>query len=285
MAYELLNQFRGFIMLHTIKSALNANLRGISIISNNIANSNTTAFKKSNAEFSDMYSLAVANEPNTFSGMGVMNEDPRKQMFQGALKETGRALDLAVSGLGFFTVANENNIAEQPYYTRDGSFNLLRNGSVVTSDGLSLMGHAIDDQGQFNPLVLTEVIVPTTRIIKGKELILTNVNVSASGVVKAFYGLDNEFAVSKLPLASFEDAPNLKSEGNNLFRVTPKSGLPIYGLPVDGNFGEIVPGFLEASNVKITDELVKMMKYQQAFSGSSRMLQTEIEVSKRLTNR
>ena len=97
-------------MLHTVKSALNSNLRGISLISNNIANSNTTAFKKSNSNFSDIYSTTVNTGPNTFAGMGVTNDDPRKQMNQGALKATGGALDLAVSGLGFFTLTNKADI-------------------------------------------------------------------------------------------------------------------------------------------------------------------------------
>ena len=76
-----------FFMLHTIKSSLNANMRGISVIANNIANSNTTAFKKSNSNFSDIYSTTVSSSPNSFTGMGVMNDDPRKQMFQGPLKQ------------------------------------------------------------------------------------------------------------------------------------------------------------------------------------------------------
>ena len=77
----------------------------------------------------------------------------------------------------------------------------------------------------------------------------------------------------------------LKSEGNNLYRSSPESGEPKYGLPIDGTYGEIVAGFLEASNVEITDELAKMIKYQQAFTGNSKLLQTEIDISEKLMNR
>ncbi len=271
-------------MLNTIKSALNSNLRGISLISNNIANSNTTAFKKSNSNFSDIYSTTVNTGPNTFAGMGVTNDDPRKQMNQGALKATGGALDLAISGLGFFTLTSEADI-QKPYFTRDGSFQLLKNGEIVNSDGLNLMAHKVDVSGSFNPFAIEKVIVPPIKVINGKDLILSNVNVSPSGVLKAVYGLDVEEVISKIPLASFEDSPKLKTEGNNLYRSSPGSGLPSYGLAVDGTFGEIVPGFLEASNVKITDELVDMIKFQQAFSGNSRLLQTEIDITNRLINR
>ena len=85
-------------------------MRGISVLSNNIANSNTTAFKRSNSNFSDIYSSTVTSISNSYSGMGVMNDNPRKQMFQGPLKQTGRALDLAVNGLGFFTLQNLKNV-------------------------------------------------------------------------------------------------------------------------------------------------------------------------------
>ena len=78
-------------------------MRGISLVSNNIANSNTTAFKKSYSNFSDIYSKNIGDNPKGFSGMGVINDSPRKQMFQGPLKQTDGALDLAVSGLGFLT--------------------------------------------------------------------------------------------------------------------------------------------------------------------------------------
>ena len=271
-------------MLHTIKSSLNANMRGISLVSNNIANSNTTSFKKSNSNFSDIYSTSVNSKPNSYSGMGVTNDNPRKQMFQGPLKQTGGALDLAVSGLGFFTVTNSANI-EDRYFTRDGSFNLLGNGDVITSDGLNLMGHKVDGNGTFNPTILEKITIPVTAQVNGKDLVLNNVNVSPSGVVKAVYGHDTEEVIAKIPLASFVYTPELKSEGNNLYKTSTKSGLPIYGLPVDGTFGEIVPGYLESSNVNITGELVKMMKYQQAFSGNSRLLQTEMEITERLIKR
>ena len=75
---------------------------------------------------------------------------------------------------------------------------------------------------------------------------------------------------------------SLNSEGNNLFKPTIQSGEPIVGIALENNMGEIIPGFLEGSNVEITNELVKMLKYQQAYSGNSRLLQTEIDITRRL---
>ena len=269
-------------MLNTIKSSLNANMRGISLISNNIANSNTTAFKKSYSNFSDIYSKNIGDNPKAFSGMGVINDSPRKQMFQGPLKQTDGALDLAISGLGFLTLASAKN-SENRFYTRDGSLGLTSNGEIINQQGLNLLAHPVIDDAVYNPAILEKVIIPTNKTdTLGNKKILTNVNVSPSGVLKAIYGLDVEVVIAKIPLTSFENMESLKSEGNNLFKPTTESGEPIIGIALEKNLGEIIPGFLEGSNVEITDELVKMLKYQQAYSGNSRLLQTEIDITKRL---
>ena len=269
-------------MLNNIKSSLNANMRGISLISNNIANSNTTAFKKSYSNFSDIYSKNIDDNPRAFSGMGVINDTPRKQMFQGPLKQTDGALDLAISGLGFLTLASANNF-ENRFYTRDGSLGLTSNGEIINQQGLNLLAHPVIDDATYNPTILEKVVIPPNKTdISGNKKILTNINVSPSGVLKAIYGLDQEVVIAKIPLTSFESMESLQSEGNNLFKPTTESGEPIIGIALEKNLGEIIPGFLEGSNVDITGELVKMLKYQQAYSGNSRLLQTEIDITKRL---
>ena len=257
-------------------------MRGISLVSNNIANSNTTAFKKSYSNFSDIYSKNISDNPKAFSGMGVINDSPRKQMFQGPLKQTDGALDLAISGIGFLTLASANN-SENRFYTRDGSLGLSENGEIVNQQGLNLLAHPVVNNATFNPAIFQKVVVPPTKTnISGDERILTNINVSSTGVLKAVYGLDEEVVLAKIPLTSFENMESLQSEGNNLFRPTTESGEAIIGIALEQNMGEIIPGFLEGSNVEITDELVKMLKYQQAYSGNSRLLQTEIDITKRL---
>ena len=272
-------------MLDIIKSSLNANMRGISLVSNNIANSNTTAYKKSYSNFSDIYSKNIADNPKGFSGMGVINDSPRKQMFQGPLKQTNGALDLAISGLGFLTLASAND-NENRFYTRDGSLGLSSNGEVINQQGLNLLAHPVTDGATYNPAIFEKVIIqPNISDALGNTRILTNINVSASGVLKAIYGLDEEVVIAKIPLTSFENMEMLQSEGNNLFKPTTESGNPIVGIALEENMGEIIPGFLEGSNVEITDELVKMLKYQQAYSGNSRLLQTEIDITKRLIDR
>ena len=214
--------------------------------------------------------------------MGVINDSPRKQMFQGPLKQTDGALDLAVSGLGFLTLASAND-TENRFYTRDGSLGLSSDGEVINQQGLNLLAHPVLDDATYNPTILDKVIIPPNKTdALGNIRILTNVNVSSSGVLKAIYGLDEEVVIAKIPLTSFESMESLNSEGNNLFKPTTESGNPLVGIALEENMGEIIPGFLEGSNVEITDELVKMLKYQQAYSGNSRLLQTEMDITKRL---
>ena len=206
-------------------------------------------------------------------------------MFQGPLKQTNGALDLAISGLGFLTLAGGND-TENKFYTRDGSLGLSENGEVVNQQGLNLLAHTVVGDATYNPDVLEKVKIPPNKTDTfGNKRILTNINVSSSGVLKAIYGLDEEVVIAKIPLTSFESMEFLQSEGNNLFKPTTKSGEPIIGIALEDNMGEIIPGFLESSNVEITDELVKMLKYQQAYSGNSRLLQTEIDITKRLIDR
>ncbi|MDB4238875.1 flagellar hook basal-body protein [Alphaproteobacteria bacterium] len=265
-------------MLSILKSALNANSQEMGIVSNNIANANSTGFKKSTANFEHFYSIHNSSDPDKFSGMGVLLNDPRQQMSQGAFQATGGALDLAVTGQGFFTLVQGNQV-ETPFFTRDGSFNIKANGEVVTNDGLSVMGYLGEDkQGAFQNL-----IIPTQKVnLDNTTSIISNINVNSRGKITATYGLDNEVIIGHVGLASFTNDPGLSPVGNNRYQYNTKSGAPEFGIAMDGAFGKLEAGYLERSNVDITSEMVSMLKTQQAFSGVSRLLQTEVDITKRL---
>ena len=264
-------------MLSILKSALNANSSEMGIISNNIANANSTAFKKSTANFEHIYSIHRATSPDAFSGRGVGMSDPRIQMSQGSFQTTGGALDLAISGTGFFPVVQGDQL-DTPLFTRDGSFNITAKGEVVTNDGLKVMGFLGDDK-----TVLKNLIIPTTKQNADQTTsIISNINVASNGKITATYGLDDEVIIGSFALASFINGPGLTPTGNNRFQNNIKSGLPKYGIPMDGSLGKINAGNLERANVDITSEMVTMLKTQQAFSGVSRLLQTEVDITKRL---
>jgi flagellar hook protein FlgE len=264
-------------MLSILKSALNANSSEMGIISNNIANANSTAFKKSTANFEHIYSIHKSTNPDAFSGRGVGMSDPRIQMSQGSFQTTGGALDLAISGTGFFPVIQGDQL-DTPFFTRDGSFNITSKGEVVTNDGLKVMGYLGDDKA-----VLKNLIIPTTKQNPDQTTsIISNINVASNGKITATYGLDDEVIIGSFALASFINGPGLTPTGNNRFQNNLKSGLPKFGIPMDGSFGKINAGYLERANVDITSEMVTMLKTQQAFSGVSRLLQTEVDIAKRL---
>jgi len=264
-------------MLSILKSALNANSSEMGIISNNIANANSTAFKKSTANFEHIYSIHKSTNPDAFSGRGVGVSDPRIQMSQGSFQTTGGALDLAISGTGFFPVIQGDQL-DTPFFTRDGSFNITSKGEVVTNDGLKVMGYLGDDKA-----VLKNLIIPTTKQNPDQTTsIISNINVASNGKITATYGLDDEVIIGSFALASFINGPGLTPTGNNRFQNNLKSGLPKFGIPMDGSFGKINAGYLERANVDITSEMVTMLKTQQAFSGVSRLLQTEVDIAKRL---
>lgn len=264
-------------MLSILKSALNANSREMGIVSNNIANANSTAYKKSTANFEHIYSIHKSTDPDKFSGQGVGISDPRIQMSQGSLQATGGALDLAITGSGFFPVIQGDQI-DTPFFTRDGSFNITANGEVVTNDGLKVMGYLGDEKG-----VLKNLIIPTTKQnLDQTTSIISNINVAPNGKITAVYGLDEEVIIGSFALASFINGPGLTPLGNNRFQNNAKSGVPNYGIPMNGSFGKIEAGNLERANVDITSEMVTMLKTQQAFSGVSRLLQAEVDITKRL---
>ena len=264
-------------MLSILKSALNANSSEMGIISNNIANANSTAFKKSSANFEHIYSIHKSTNPDAFSGRGVGMSDPRIQMSQGSFQTTGGALDLAISGTGFFPVIQGDQL-DTPFFTRDGAFNITTKGEVVTNDGLKVMGYLGDDKA-----VLKNLIIPTTKQNPDQTTsIISNINVASNGKITATYGLDDEVIIGSFALASFINGPGLTPTGNNRFQNNLKSGLPKFGIPMDESFGKINAGYLERANVDITSEMVTMLKTQQAFSGVSRLLQTEVDIAKRL---
>ena len=131
--------------------------------------------------------------------------------------------------------------------------------------------------------VLKNLIIPTTKQNTDETTsIISNINVASNGKITATYGLDDEVVIGSFALASFVNEPGLTPVGNNRYQNNAKSGLPKFDIPMNGSFGKIEAGNLERANVDITSEMVTMLKTQQAFSGVSRLLQTEVDITKRL---
>ena len=117
---------------------------------------------------------------------------------------------------------------------------------------------------------------------RGRTVSLTGINIDAYGNIETTYGLNNIVQRGKIALAKFNNDTELKSVGSNAFQATSKSGLQVLGAPLEGNFGEIMSGALESSNTDITNEMVSMMRTQQAFNGNARIMQTSVDITRRL---
>ena len=269
-------------MFSIIRTGLDAANRDLAVISNNIANAGTNGFKKSEAQFEDLYHSQHNNSTEIARGMGVKSVKPRQSFSQGSLQATNGSLDLAIMGEGFFTLGQPLGRAvatnERPVFTRDGSFQLDRLGNLVNTDGLPLLG-----QGQ------SPINIPFKEIISDdvqqSVKLLSEIKVNNEGEIIATYGLDDVKKVGQIELADFVNEHGLKNIGNARFEETQESGNPTFGLPKERTIGKIQAGFLEKSNTDITDEIVLMLRTQRAFNGCSKLLQSEIDVTKKLSQR
>ena len=255
-------------MFSVIRSGLDIANKEISVVSNNIANANSTGFKKSRANFEEVFSRIDEQRNASITGMGARSEDPKRLHSQGSLKQTGGALDLAVSGIGLF-VLGANGEEALNSFTRDGSLQLDRSQTIVTTDGIPVLG--INNEAISVPFSIQNQ--------SGSTEFLSEVKVEANGQIKASYAETKDLNIGQLMLAKFDDESALKSVGNNRYIATDKSGNAQTGVAMTGGFGEIQAGSLEMANVDITDELVSLIRAQQSFNGAARIMQAEIEIT------
>ena len=264
-------------MISVIRSGLDASMKQISILSNNIANARTTGFKKSMASFQDVYAQKASLLNPAKIGHGARTENIRPSQVQGPLTQTDQTLDLAVEGQGMFVVKRPDDTdADAQSYTRDGSFSLDNEGFMITTDG----HRVLSDQGQF-------LQVPFERVFGEDRLALEQLTIDEYGNVRAQLGRNRVENIGRVGLALFADINRLTPVGNNLFKANEASGAAELGsgLDADGLYGKVMSGALEMANTDMTSELSVLIQAQQAFSGSSRMLQAETDMTKRFTSR
>ena len=262
------------IMISVIRSGMSAALSDLDVTSNNIANAATTGYKKREASFTDVYADTVAISVGKRVGSGVRTPEIRFNGSQGNLKQTGSVLDLAIEGQGMFALRDENNPGEL-IYTRDGAFAVDVDGEISTTEGYKVLS------SNGNPITVpmrAAAAIDANGVEALADLPLTGVSVRSDGAVEATYGGNRIFVVAKVGLAGFADANRLTAIGNNLFRQNAQSGAGIVGEAITDGRGKIHSGALEMSNIDMTSELTKLIRAQQTFSGTSRLLQSETEM-------
>ncbi|NDY42262.1 flagellar basal-body rod protein FlgG [Dissulfurirhabdus thermomarina] len=243
--------------LYSAASGMNAQQLNLDTIANNLANVNTTGFKRSRADFEDLLyqTLRMPGTENADGtqvptgmqvGMGVRPAAVQKIFTQGDYENTGNELDWAIEGRGFFKIISNG----EELYTRAGAFKLDRDGFIVTSNGDRLQ---------------PEFAVPngTARI-----------TIDAYGNLVASDQSGAPLASAQLTLYDFPNPAGLYSVGRNLYRPTEASSDPIEGNPGTDNFGTISQGFLEQSNVDVVKEMVDMIITQRAYELNSKAVQT-----------
>ncbi|OGU16970.1 MAG: flagellar basal-body rod protein FlgG [Ignavibacteria bacterium GWB2_35_12] len=249
--------------LRTAASGLTAQQRFVEIIANNLSNVNTTGFKKTRPEFHDLlYETLKPAGGNRTDGVEPLNEvqigsgteltATTKQFSQGDVKETSNPLDIAINGEGFFIIRKPDNSYA---YSRDGSFQLDRNGQIVTSQGYFL-------EPGFN--------------IPAETLAVT---ITRDGVVSVRTDVtEEEQTLGQIELARFINPAGLHAIGDNLFVETPASGKAIFEQPGINNTGELVQSHLEQSNVDVVEEMINMIVAQRAYELNSKAVTTAQEL-------
>ena len=229
----------------------------VEVIANNIANMSTTGFKRSRAEFQDlMYENLRGVGSNSSSssivpagaqiGLGVKTAAIYRIASQGNLQQTGNALDLAINGAGYFQVTLPDG---ETAYTRDGTFSLAPDGTIVTADGYA---------------VHPGIAVPTNA---------TAITISPAGQVQAtIAGQTAPQSLGTIQLATFPNEAGLAAQGGNLFLQSAASGSPVTGPPAAAGFGTVLQGFVESSNVNVVTEITNLISAQRAYEMNSRVI-------------
>lgn len=249
--------------LHVARTGLDAQNMKMQVIANNLANVNTTGFKKDRANFETLaYQQIVAagaqsDAENQYAvglslGSGVQMAGTARIDTQGSLTTTGNALDLAIEGQGYFQVAMADGTTA---YTRSGNFNLSSEGVIVTADGLPLQ--------------------PQIQVPEGA----TGLTIGADGTVSATLSGEAESTeLGKVETARFVNPAGLMALGNNLYQQTAASGQPQAGAAAAEGRGPIRQGALEGSNVNVVEELVDMIETQRAYEVNSKMISATDEM-------
>lgn len=254
--------------LWVAKTGLEAQQTNVDVISNNLANVSTNGFKRQRPVFEDLL-YQTLRQPGAQStqqtqvpsglqlGTGVRPVATARIFTTGNLQNTGNPLDLAVNGNGFFQVTLPDGSVS---YTRDGSFQLDNQGQVVTANGY--------------PLQPTITIPPNS----------LGITVGSDGTVSVLAaGATAPTQVGQIQLANFINPAGLQARGENLFLETAASGTAQTNAPGTNGLGALNQGFVETSNVNVTEELVNLITAQRAFEINSRSIQTSDQMLQRLT--
>jgi flagellar basal-body rod protein FlgG len=240
-------------------TGMHAQQTSIDVVANNLANVNTTGFKRNRIDFEDLLYRSISPTPVTqaatgsgSAGLGTAIMATGKIFTDGDLKKTDQPLDVAIKGQGFFELSRPDGSS---VYTRSGTFQVNADGMIVNQDGFAIAGNL-------------QVPPDTTSIqiqADGRVFVVTKTEPRAS-------------LVGQIELATFVNASGLEAMGDNLYAATSRSGDALRAVPGENGAGTLAQGFLEASNVKLIDEMINLVIAQRAYEINAKVVQASDEM-------
>lgn len=247
----------------------------LSIISNNLANVSSTGFKKSRAQFGDLFASSPTQSTKMQAGQGTRLNAVVQQFTQGTLEATDKTMDLAIAGEGFF-VTRGDPPRDAVTYTRNGAFQVNANRQVVDTIGSTLQLLPVDANGNVTSATLasaTDFILPTGAPTD-PTIPMVNVSIGVDGIVTATYADGSDEMLGKVAMASFVAQEGLRPIGDSHWQSTGESGAPTIDGAANGPMGSVRSGALERANVDVTEELVALISAQRNFQANAKAIET-----------
>lgn len=254
--------------LGTASTGMDAQTKQIETIGNNLANADTTSFKRSRVDFQDLLyqnikepgaatSASTQNPTGISIGVGTKVAGTMRDHTDGTLKHTERQLDVAIEGSGFLAFQKPDG---EVSYSRDGGLRIGTEGQLTNPDGF--------------PLIPEIQIPPTSK----------SINVAMDGKVTVTNDQNQQEEVGQIQLTTFANSAGLQAEGGNLYRISPASGAPVPGNPTEAGLGRLFQGYLEASNVNPAREMTDMIRAQRMYELNSKVISTSDQMMNALNN-
>jgi flagellar hook protein FlgE len=239
----------------------------LNTISHNIANAETNGFKKSRVDFADIVASSASTNPKMVQGIGSAVESITQNFGIGPMEQTGSALDVAITGDGFFEIKSQDG---GTMYTRNGSFALDDAGFIHDGAGNRLQSLTGDIQ-----VAATKPNIDSTK----PDATFTGITISSQGLVNASYSDGTNTDLGTIALATFLAPAGLKQVGSSNWEVTGLSGEAVRGAPDTGANGALLSGSIEHSNVDIAEELVNLITAQRYFQANAKAIDTATQIS------
>jgi fagellar hook-basal body proteins len=270
---------------YTSLSGLKGAQTEMSVISNNIANAGSIGFKRSAAQFGDIFASSPNQSTRTVAGQGTRLNGITQQFTQGSYETSEKTLDMAIVGEGFFVVkgAPPSNAVT---YSRNGAFTPLEDGRVVDTIGSTLQLLPVDADGNVTDRTLGaayDLVIPKASP-DNPDAALVNVSVGTDGLVTATFADGSEQTLGKVAMASFPATEGLRPIGDAHWQSTGESGQPVIDAPGSGSMGAVRSGAIERSNVDITEELVMLIAAQRNFQANAKAIEGASALTKTVIN-